>query len=182
MTSLTTSLPPLIPSPSLLLCRSQPFSWISILLTHQYLDPRLPILFHSRLASHTFFHPSFAPLRTISPLLYDSHSLPLYPYTRASSSYSAVVQLYACSGQLPTSLSRATRFHEESMLCRFGCQSLEDVHHIFARCPVFQDLRDEYSKMLIADSERVLCNLALPGLLSSHLDRVITHLFCDDSL
>jgi hypothetical protein len=34
--------------------------------------------------------------------LYDLWSQPLYPYTKASSAYSAMVQLYAHSGQLLT--------------------------------------------------------------------------------
>ncbi|KAF8487040.1 hypothetical protein DFH94DRAFT_599101, partial [Russula ochroleuca] len=130
--------PPPVPLPTFFMDKFTPY-----LPSFQYIDSHLPLLLHSLLASRTFFHPSFAPLHTISPLFYDSHSLPLHPYTRASSSYSAVVQLYARSGQLPTSLSRATRFHEGSMLCRFGCQSLEDAHHIFVHCPVFQELRDE---------------------------------------
>jgi hypothetical protein len=65
------------------------------------------------------------------PNPYDSHPPPLHPYTRASSSFPAVVQLYARSA-LPTNLTMARRFQSRSMFCRFDCQSLEDAPHFRA--------------------------------------------------
>jgi hypothetical protein len=103
----------------------------------------------------------------------------LHPYTRASSSYSAVVQLYARSGQLPTNISCAARFCDGSMFCRFGCSSLEDAHHLFVECPFFEHLRDEYSRLLISDVDHMLANTSLPNSLSSHLLHMVTHLFKD---
>ncbi|KDQ49630.1 hypothetical protein JAAARDRAFT_63609 [Jaapia argillacea MUCL 33604] len=63
--------------------------------------------------------------------LYDPRPPPNHPYTRAPSAYSATVQLYARSGQLPTALCLADRGRTLSASCRFGCQTYEDPHHVF---------------------------------------------------
>jgi hypothetical protein len=146
-----------------------------------YIESGLPLLIHSLLASRAFFNPSFGPLPILSPFIYDSQAPPLRPYTRASSSYSAVVQLYTRSGQLPTNLTRANRFHTGSPFCRYGCRSLEDAHHIFVHCPAFNALRDESQKSLEADTERVLAQLSLPPSVTSYLEHAITHIFQDDT-
>jgi hypothetical protein len=146
-----------------------------------YIESGLPLLIHSLLASRAFFNPSFGPLPILSPFIYDSQAPPLHPYTRASSSYSAVVQLYTRSGQLPTNLTRANRFHTGSPFCRYGCRSLEDAHHIFVHCPAFNALRDESQKSLEADTERVLAQLSLPPSVTSYLEHAITHIFQDDT-
>jgi hypothetical protein len=131
--------------------------------------------------SRSFFNSSFAPLHILPPLLHDPCPPPLHPYTHASSSFSAVVQLYTCSGQLPTNLSRATCFHSGDLFCHFGCRSLEDAHHIFMHCPRFSNLRDEYSKSLLSDTQRLMSDSDLPPPLSSHLQHTTAHLFQDDS-
>jgi len=168
--------PPPVPLPTFFMDRFTPY-----IPSFQYIDSNLPALLHSLLASRSFFNSSFTPLHTLSPFFYDCQPAPLHPYTHSSSSYSAVVQLYARSNQLPTNYSRAIRFHSGNILCRFGCQSLEDVHHLFVHCPLFDKLRDEYSQALVSDAEHILNNLTLPTTISSHLVRVITHLFRDDS-
>ena len=146
----------------------------------QYLESHLPLLLQSLLAFQTFHNASFVPLRLISPSLYDSHPPPLHPYTRSSSAYSAVIQLYARSGQLPTNLSMANRFHDRVPLCRFGCTALEDTHHIFVHCRQFQDLRNEYSNSLASDIQTILTNTSLPASISSHITNVGSNLFRDD--
>ncbi|KAI0262979.1 hypothetical protein BGY98DRAFT_1048283, partial [Russula aff. rugulosa BPL654] len=110
-----------VPLPTFLMDRFTPY-----LPPFNYIESHLPNLLNSLLASRSFFNSSFAPLHILSPLLHDPSPPPLHPYTRASSSFSAVVQLYTRSGQLPTNLSRATRFHSGDSFCRFGCRSLED--------------------------------------------------------
>ncbi len=116
------------------------------------------------------------------PTLYDSHAPPLHPYVRASSAYSAVVQLYARSLQLPTNLSLASRFADRLRLCRFGCPTLEDDHHLFVHCPSFDHLRDEYSHTLVSATQSILKDAALSTPVHSHLDRVASSLFRDDAI
>jgi hypothetical protein len=67
------------------------------------------------------------------------------------------------------------------MLRRFGCPSLEDVHHLFVLCPFFQHFRDEYSVTLMADTRRLLSDSSLPPDMVSHVTRVASHLFRDHS-
>ncbi|KAJ7110532.1 hypothetical protein C8R44DRAFT_883670 [Mycena epipterygia] len=66
--------------------------------------------------------------------LYDPKSPPDYPYTRAYSAYSAIVQLYPRSGQLPTADILHSRNKLESPRCRYGCDAIEDQHHLFVHC------------------------------------------------
>ena len=62
-------------------------------------------------------------------------------------------------------------------LCRFGCPSLKDPHHIFVYCLPFQHLRDKYSSLLLSDSHGILGDLTLTPSTLSHLDRIVTNLF-----
>jgi hypothetical protein len=59
--------------------------------------------------------------------------------------------------------------------------SLEDAHHIFVHCPHFSNLRDEYSKSLLSNTERLMSDSNLPPPLLSHLQRTTVHLFQDNS-
>ncbi|KAJ7803834.1 hypothetical protein B0H14DRAFT_2463490 [Mycena olivaceomarginata] len=70
----------------------------------------------------------------MSLALYDSNSPPEYPYTHAYSAYSAVVQLYARSGQLPTADVLYSRRKLDDPRCRHGCDAIEDQHHLFVNC------------------------------------------------
>ncbi|KAG1777104.1 hypothetical protein EV702DRAFT_953014, partial [Suillus placidus] len=91
----------------------------------------------SAYASSNSFHPAQAwPLT-----LYNCHSLPDFPYTRVSSSFSAVVQLYARSSQLDTAQVRHCRFHDMLPWCHFGCDAFKSTHHIFALCLAFMAIR-----------------------------------------
>ena len=53
--------------------------------------------------------------------IYDPRPHPPYPYTKASSAYSAMVQLYARSGQLPTASGMKQKGQTEQSGCRYGC-------------------------------------------------------------
>jgi len=69
------------------------------------------------------------------------HPPPDYLYTRAISSYSAVIQLYICTGQLDTALMRHNWLSDGSQpWCRFSCPVFKDPHHIFVHCPCFASL------------------------------------------
>ncbi|KAJ7826013.1 hypothetical protein B0H14DRAFT_3725620, partial [Mycena olivaceomarginata] len=67
--------------------------------------------------------------------LYDNKPPPEYSYTHVYSAYSAVVQLYARSGQLPTADVLYSWGKLETPLCQLGCKAIEDQHHIFIDCP-----------------------------------------------
>ncbi|KAF8340741.1 uncharacterized protein EI90DRAFT_2826951, partial [Cantharellus anzutake] len=66
---------------------------------------------------------------------------PSFPYERTSAGFSACVQLYARSGQLPTRALLHARGLVASAQCRLGCISAESMHHLFSECPVFRSFR-----------------------------------------
>ena len=86
--------------------------------------------------------------------LYDSRSHPLHPYTRASSAYSALVQLYARSGQLPTASGMKRKEKTKDSGCRYGCPLAEDMYHIFVHCWRFVKLREEARRLLLNKVEK----------------------------
>ena len=88
--------------------------------------------------------------------LYETTSIPTYPYTRSPSAYSAAVQLYARSGQLPTADGLRRKNKRTSNLCRLGCQAIEDEHHVFSVCPIFDAHRTEATKQVKVDTLKLL--------------------------
>lgn len=79
--------------------------------------------------------------------LYQKPKPPPYIYHKATSAYSAAVQLYARSGQLATAEKM-----EEGMgngcRCRLGCADIEDEHHIFVICLHFDGWRLQAGEQL----------------------------------
>jgi hypothetical protein len=63
--------------------------------------------------------------------LYDLNPPPPWIYTKASSAYTALVQLYARSGQLATAEGMCQKKALTCRTCRFGCPNTENPHHIF---------------------------------------------------
>jgi hypothetical protein len=110
--------------------------------------------------------------------LYDQRSHPTYPYTKASSTYSARVQLYARSGQLPTALSMKMKKTVNSG-CRYGCWESEDMYHIFIKCERFKVFRGEASEMLVSRVKREINknNLEEPYVIG--LLEAAKYFFCD---
>jgi hypothetical protein len=90
--------------------------------------------------------------------LYNTYSNPSYPYTRAFSSYSALVQLYARSGQLATAAGMKEKKQRDDDNCRFGCLSIESDYHIFVDCPHYQEFRTEAGEALFKRVEAKLKN------------------------
>ncbi|KAG1831369.1 hypothetical protein EV424DRAFT_1373115, partial [Suillus variegatus] len=113
-----------------------------------FVENNLSSLLISRLEDSYALSDSFRPARALTLALYDSHRLPDFPYTRASSSFYAVVQLYARSSQLDTAEVRHRRFRDTPPWCHFSCDAFESVHHIFARCPAFLVIRRAHSMQL----------------------------------
>ncbi|KZV87604.1 hypothetical protein EXIGLDRAFT_620489, partial [Exidia glandulosa HHB12029] len=88
---------------------------------------------------------------------------PEYPYTRAYASYSAAVQLYARSGQLPTARTLSQRNRSivcMSPMCRHGCVAVEDDYHVFVACPRYAVFRLESA----AELARRIRRRVLPAL------------------
>jgi len=128
------------------LCCSLLSLWMSLPHTpFQFVDSHFPALLDSLLALGSFHDICVTPFYTLSPFFHGPLPSPPHPYICASSDFSAVVQLYARSAQLPTNIPLASRFGDLSAFCCFGCPVLEDPHHIFVCCPTFQDFRDESS-------------------------------------
>jgi hypothetical protein len=90
--------------------------------------------------------------------LYDRTSPPEYPYLRAYSAYSALVQLYARSGQLATAnvIARRAPQPNHDDRCRFGCLVMETPHHIFVGCPAQDVFRKVAGERVIAKTTDIL--------------------------
>jgi hypothetical protein len=86
--------------------------------------------------------------------LYDPQSHPIFPYTKASSAYSAMVQLYACSGQFLTASNMKQKKQMGDSACRYGCKVMEDMYHIFVNCGRFKALRGEAKGMIVRRVEK----------------------------
>ncbi|KAI1786591.1 hypothetical protein LXA43DRAFT_848408, partial [Ganoderma leucocontextum] len=111
--------------------------------------------------------------------LYDTHPPPPHPYIRASSAYSALVQLYARSSQLDAAFTRYRRFGDVAPSCHFGCDTLETAHHLFVQCPRFADLRDNARSTVTQDTSSLLdaTETTLPR---DAILRMASGLFVDD--
>jgi hypothetical protein len=92
---------------------------------------------------------SFGHHHTMTTWLYDPRPPPLHPYTRASSAYSAMVQLYARSGQLPTASGMKQKGQIRDSRCRYGFRETEDMYHVFVRCERFRSLRLEVAELVV---------------------------------
>ncbi|KAG1785550.1 uncharacterized protein HD556DRAFT_1191868, partial [Suillus plorans] len=125
---------------------------------------------------------SFRPAQALTLALYDSHRLPDFPYTRASSSFSAVVQLYARSSQLDTTdlEVRHQRFRDTPPWCHFGCDACESVHDIFARCPAFLAICRAHG-MQLCDETSSLLEGKPADRVREVLERAAQRLFSDDA-
>jgi hypothetical protein len=164
--------PPSLPSPTFFMDSYTPFSpaygYVESSLS-SFCDSQLSFLNASNL--DTFHEPM------PSPHCFDETPPPSYPYTKAASSYSMVIQLYLRSGQLDTSLSRAIRLRNDPQpWCRFGCQTFEDPHHIFVSCPHFLSLWVQRASELQASLGRILQTSSV-----SSADRTFT-CWCGPSL
>ena len=93
------------------------------------------------LAKSTADSLALLPKHRMTTWLYDLTPPPPWVYTKAPSAYTALVQLYARSGQLPTADGMFQKKATLSRLCRFGCPETETPHHVFAICDHFSDFR-----------------------------------------
>jgi hypothetical protein len=106
------------------------------------------------LAKQTAKTLTYAHHHRMATWLYDHRTHPTFPYMKASSAYSALVQLYARSGQLPTASNMNQKNKNEHNGCRYGCSLNEDMYHVFVRCGRFEKLREEAVGMVVEKVER----------------------------
>lgn len=112
--------------------------------------------------------------------LFDDTPPSVFPYAKATSAYSAVVQLYCRSGQLDTALSLATCMQKDHQpWCCFGCRAIEDNHHIFATCPCFAHVRQLATENLSSEVDHVLQLSSLPSVDREHIIHAASGLFTD---
>ncbi|KAF6745752.1 hypothetical protein DFP72DRAFT_924406 [Ephemerocybe angulata] len=118
---------------------------------------------------------------TFPPSLYDPRPPPLYPYHRAVSSFSAVVQLYARSAQLDSGRKLAVRTSSTDGRCRFGCLAEESSHHIFVECPRFFSIRHASTDNIISRANTILNVLQMDLPLLPRLSNLLHHFLEDGS-
>ena len=170
--------PPSVPVPSFFMDNFMIFSS-----SHGFIESSIfcyvdSLLAKTQAASLNTCHEPLPPLP-----LFDETPPPTYPYTKSPSSYSAVIQLYARSGQLDTTLHLASRLKEGFQpWCCFGCQQIEDPHHIFVRCPRFASLRDSYTQRLKSGVLTILDTYDPPEQDLSFIIEQVSNLFIDSSV
>ncbi|KAJ7714957.1 hypothetical protein B0H14DRAFT_3171374 [Mycena olivaceomarginata] len=113
--------------------------------------------------------------------VHDTTPPPDYPYTRAVSAHSAVIQLYARSGQLPTAETLESRAKLDSCMCRLGCLAVESMHHIFVDCTLFAEWREEAANELVVRTTAKLAEAGIPGEQQQWIVHAAKRLFTDDA-
>jgi hypothetical protein len=93
--------------------------------------------------------------------LYDPTPPPDYPYTKSTSAYSILVQLYARSEQLATGETLHKRGRLEENRCRFRCDAIEDMHHLFVECKHYERWRKEATERLMKKTKIRLADKGL---------------------
>ncbi|KAK0229128.1 hypothetical protein EDD85DRAFT_741369, partial [Armillaria nabsnona] len=144
-----------------------------------YVETSISSYLPSVLTSALYSSPDFRPATTMLLPFYDQHTPPDHPYLRASSAYSALVQLYARSDQLDTTYTRFRRFGNISPMCVSGCDALETVHHVFVSCPVYHAFRQHATQTLITETSRILDSAEVPLLICRSFLQIIRRLFED---
>ncbi|KAF5382556.1 hypothetical protein D9615_002847 [Tricholomella constricta] len=158
-TSAQKSLIPIPPAPLTTFCMDD-FSIFSA--TDGWVETDLSRYVQRSLAFSFFSHNPL--LNHYSSLLYDHRAPPNFPYTRSTSSFSAVVQLYLRAHQLDTQSRLTARLRSsEQPYCRFGCQTLEDARHIFVRCPRFSTLREDANKTIVSATSTLFDVYGVPA-------------------
>ncbi|KAI1797249.1 hypothetical protein LXA43DRAFT_877648 [Ganoderma leucocontextum] len=149
--------------------------------SRRYIDSAsIPCSLQTLSARSLITNPASRPNLTLFRCLYDLHSPPPHPYTRASSAFSATVQLYARSSQLATAWTRCSRFRDAPPVCHFGCAALESAHHLFVLCPHFATFRDDAFCAILRDTSALLESADVSPLFAGAVLRIARTLFSDD--
>jgi hypothetical protein len=105
---------------------------------------------------------------------------PEYSYIKATSAHSTAVQLYARSGQLATADVLFLRGELEEDRCLHGCDAVEDMHHLFAQCRLYEEWRREATEEVIKNTVLKLENLDVEEVVRDGLLKAAKSLFLDD--
>ncbi len=116
---------------------------------------------------------------TMSTALYDDLPVPDFLYVRAASAYSAMVQLYARSRQLPTATTLFQRKRIHSDYCRLGCRQLGDTRHLFVECPHYEGWKRQEAETLATQTGKILQLHNLPDQLTEAIVNIAKSLFQD---
>ena len=119
------------------------------------------------------------PKHRMSTWLYDLNTPPLWIYTKASSAYTALVQLYARSGQLPTADGMFQKKATISRICRFGCPDSETPHHVFVVCGRFSEYRSKELASLTISIKRRLDDAGIATPCQSAILHLAKSIFTD---
>ena len=122
------------------------------------------------------------PKHRMSTWLYDPNPPPPWIYTKASSAYTALVQLYARSGQLATAQGLHQKGALASRICRFGCPDTETPHHIFVVCDCFAVMCNNHLESLTSSIKMRLDDAGLEPCDQAPLMRTVKSLFSDSSI
>ncbi|GBE78620.1 hypothetical protein SCP_0115090 [Sparassis crispa] len=169
--------PPPAPLPTFFMDRYTLYSPID-----GYIESNIPSYITQAIVYTDCSRAASRPYHTLSLALYDNHCPPDHPYTRASSAFSALVQLYARSAQLDTALARFHRFGNISPRCHFGCDALETAHHVFVICPVFAPHREHARTDTLTETSGILTTAAAPDDLSVQILSSARILFTDHDM
>jgi len=170
--------PPSVPTPSFFMDNFMLFSTSHGLIESSLLSFVDTLLAKAQATSLNSCHEPIPSL-----LLFDNTLPPTYPYIKAPSSYSAVIQLYARSGQLDTTQHLSSRLKEgHQPWCRFGCKRIEDARHIFVICPKFTTLRESYTMRLQDATCTILNAYNLPQRDIAFITERVSNLFYDSNV
>ncbi|KAJ7837615.1 hypothetical protein B0H13DRAFT_1733192 [Mycena leptocephala] len=114
--------------------------------------------------------------------VHNTHAPPDYLYTRAVSAHSAVIQLYARSGQLPLAETLMARSKLDSSTCRLCSNVIESMHHIFVDCRKFEGWRTEAGAEVATRTERKLAEMGIALWDQQPILRAAKSLFVDDPI
>jgi hypothetical protein len=134
------------------------------------------------LAKSTASALALLPKHRMSTWLYDLNPPPPWIYTKATSAYTALVQLYARSGQLPTADGMYQKNSISSRVCRFGCPDTENPHHIFAICGRFSELRNKELASLCSTVKKRLDDADIDPPHQSAVIQLAKFIFSDSDL
>ncbi|TFK21088.1 hypothetical protein FA15DRAFT_718181 [Coprinopsis marcescibilis] len=108
---------------------------------------------------------------------HNSIAPPEFPYTKAVSAYSATVQLYARSGQLPIAETLRQRGKITKDTCRLGCTETETMPHLFVECRQYEALRAEGTRMVLEKTKAIIREYPVEDLDKENLMKTAECLF-----
>ena len=119
------------------------------------------------------------PKHWMATWLYDPNTPPTWVYTKAASAYTALIQLYARSGQLPTADGMFQKKTTLSQACWFGCPESETPHHIFSVCHRFSVWRLKELESLTITIQRKLDDADIEACHQSSIIHLAKFIFTD---